>query len=226
MLESGAKHVIMLDLSHSVDDVVRYNLESSGYSNYDVIQCSIDMPPILYNSIPGIVMCHNVIQHTPSVEKTAHALYKIVGTGGEFVFNCYPKNDQGILRKIRFHIIYKGIRSILSKMPFLVILIYARLMGVIRLIPFVGTVCEKLNFCVQGDVPNTKDFLDKIKRRYKATVLNTFDCYGSHEFQHHKTEKEIKQLVSELQKNPKKVLNMDKYFSRPTPIGCALRIFK
>src|SRR5437867_1331039 len=34
MLESGAKHVIMLELSHCVDDVVRRNLEPSGFTNY------------------------------------------------------------------------------------------------------------------------------------------------------------------------------------------------
>ena len=39
-LEYGAKHVILLDLSHSVDDVVKRNL--TEFSNVDVIQCSID----------------------------------------------------------------------------------------------------------------------------------------------------------------------------------------
>jgi hypothetical protein len=39
--------------------------------------------------IDGFVYCHNVIQHTPSVEKTAHALYALTAPGCEFVFNCY-----------------------------------------------------------------------------------------------------------------------------------------
>lgn len=78
--EYGAKHVIMLDLSHSVDDVVQRNL--AGLKNVDVIQCSIDAPPLLDQSIDGVVYCHNVIQHTPSVEKTAHALYGLVARGG------------------------------------------------------------------------------------------------------------------------------------------------
>lgn len=226
MLESGAKHLFMLDLSNSVDDVVQRNLKPSGYTNYDVIQCSIDAPPLRSRSVSGIVICHNVIQHTPSVEKTATALYEIVADDGEFVFNCYPKNDQGLLRWIRFHLIYKPLRAVLSRMPFWVILAYARLMGILRLIPGVGIVLEKLNFCVQGDVPNTKGALDRIRRCYRATVLNTFDGYGSHAYQHHKTDEEILALVRALQPDGTKVLNMDKYFLRPAPIGCALRIYR
>ena len=106
----------MLDLSSSVDDVVQRNLAPSGFTNYDVIQCSIDAPPIAPKAIGGIVLCHNVIQHTPSVENTAAALFNIVG-GGEFVFNCYPKNDQGVLRWVRFHLIYEPLRWLLSHMP-------------------------------------------------------------------------------------------------------------
>ena len=83
----------MMDLSHSVDDVVHRNL--AGLKNVDVIQCSIDAPLLRDQCIDGMVYCHNVIQHTPSVEKTAHALFALTAPGGEFVFNCYPLNDQG-----------------------------------------------------------------------------------------------------------------------------------
>ena len=79
--EYGAKHVILMDLSHSVDNVVKRNLV--GLHNVDVIQCSIDAPPLKDQSIDGIVYCHNVIQHTPSVEKTAQALYALTAPGGD-----------------------------------------------------------------------------------------------------------------------------------------------
>lgn len=69
--EYGARHIIMMDLSHSVDDGVHRNLV--GLKSVDVIQCSIDAPPLLDQPIDGIVYCHNVIQHTPSVEKTAQS---------------------------------------------------------------------------------------------------------------------------------------------------------
>lgn len=74
--EYEAKHVIMMELSHSADDVVQQNL--SELKNIDVIRCSIDAPPLRDKSIDGIVYRHNVIQHTPSVEKTAHALYALL----------------------------------------------------------------------------------------------------------------------------------------------------
>ena len=87
-LEYGAKHVILMDLSISVNDVVKRNL--AGLPNIDVIQCSIDAPPLRDQSIDGMIYCHNVIQHTPSVEKTAHALFKCISENGEFVFNKSP----------------------------------------------------------------------------------------------------------------------------------------
>lgn len=228
MLEAGARHVIMMDLSHSVDDVVQRNLKPSGFKNYDVIQCSIDMPPIREQSINGLVICHNVIQHTPSVENTAKALYAIVASGSEFAFNCYPLNDQGFLRWVRFHLLYRPLREILSRLPFWAILGYSKFMGLMRLLPGIGLVIEKSGVCIRGDVPTTKgeSFFRRLKRNYRATVLNTFDYYGSHEYQHHKRDNEIQSLVSSLQPDPKKILNADKYFLRPPPIGCALRLRK
>lgn len=224
--EYGAKHVIMLDLSHSVDDVVRRNL--AGLKNVDVIQCSIDAPPLLDQSIGGMVYCHNVIQHTPSVEKTAHALYRLVAPGGEFVFNCYGLNDQCVLRWVRWHLIYLPLRAVLSRMPFRVILFYARFISLLRMIPVFGEVLEKLLLCGQGDVPKIHGESPwvRIRRRYKAACLNTFDAYGSHQYQHHKTDAEIRTLVATLQPDAQKVLNAEKYFARPPKIGCALRVFR
>lgn len=224
--EYGAKHVIMLDLSHSVDDVVKRN--HVGIKNIDVIQCSIDAPPLRSKSIDGIVYCHNVIQHTPSVENTAKALYEIVAPGGEFVFNCYALNDQGLLRWLRFHVVYKSLRSILSKQSFNTIMAYSRVVAALRLIPGLGLVLEKSGFVIQGDVPYIKSESkwQRLKRRFKNACLNTFDSYGSHQYQHHKSDDEIRNLVSSLQPNPTKILNADKYFLRPQPIGCALRVYR
>lgn len=228
MLESGARHVVMLDLSGTVDDVVQRNLGPSGFTNYDVVQCSIDAPPLRSASIDGMVYCHNVIQHTPSVEKTATALYELVAPGGELVFNCYPLNDTSPLRWVRFHLIYRPLRQLLSQAPFRVILTYARLMGFLRQIPLLGFLFEKSGFCMMGDVPyrDGEGVWERIKRKYRTTALITFDWYGSHEYQHHKSDAEIHALIRELQPNPDKVKNVETYFARPKPIGAALRIFK
>jgi ubiquinone/menaquinone biosynthesis C-methylase UbiE/uncharacterized protein YbaR (Trm112 family) len=222
--EYGASHVIMMDLSHSVDDVVRRNL--TGLKNVDVIQCSIDAPPLRDQSIDGIVYCHNVIQHTPTVEKTARALYALTAPGGGFVFNCYRLNDQGAVRWVRFHLIYRPLRIALSHMPFGVIMFYARLMAGLRLVPGLGLFLEKAGVCVCGDVPKIprESFLAYVRRRFKNTSLNTFDWYGSHQYQHHKSDDEIRALVSALQPDAAKVKNIDEYFVRPAPIGCALRV--
>lgn len=224
--EYGASHVIMLELSHSVDDIVQSNI--SDLKNVDVIQCSIDAPPLRDKSITGIVYCHNVIQHTPSVEKTAHALYALTSPSGEFVFNCYPLNDEGLVRWVRWHTIYKPLRAVLSRMPFGVIRLYSNIMAVLRQVPALGVCLEKSGFCMQGDVPRLEgeSVWDGMRRRFKTTSLITFDWFGSHQYQHHKSDDEIRALVRSLQPDPAKILNMDKYFHRPALVGCALRIIR
>lgn len=225
-LEHGAKHVILLELSHAVDGIVRRNL--GGFSNVDVIQCSIDAPPLRDGSIDGLVYCHNVIQHTPSVETTAQALWRLVAPGGELVFNCYGVNDQGWLRWIRFHLVYGFFRATIPRLPLRLRLLYAAAMGWLRLVPGLGCFLEKAEFCVQGDVPDRpgESRLERLRRRYRLTVVNTFDKYGAHRYQHHKTEEEIRALVCSLQPDPGKVYNLDAYFRRPQPIGCAIRLVR
>jgi len=223
MLEAGAKRVIVLELSHSVEGVVRRNLEASGYTNWDIVQCSIDAPPIREQSI-DLVMCHNVIQHTPSVEKTAHALFRLVRPGGEFVFNCYQKNDQGLLRWIRLHCIFEPLRAVLSRCPFQVNLAYATVLAALRLVPGLGALLEKSGFCSRGVVLGAGGAPSTWRQRFAATRLNTFDAFGSHAYQHLKTDDEIRRLLAQLQPEPAKIGNVDAYFRRPPPIGCGLRV--
>lgn len=225
MLEAGAKHVILMDLSHSIDDVVQRNLRPSGFRNYDVVQCSIDAPPLRERSIDGLVICHNVIQHTPDVERTAAALYRVVGNG-EFVFNCYEKNVTGLLRRIRWALYSRVLRRIIPRLPFAMRLAYARIMGVLRQIPLFGLALEKGGFCVMGDVPRVNDGpLTHLRKRYRATVLNTFDGYGAHTYQHHLTNAEMKELVARLQPDESRIGNYRLYFGGRPP-GCALRVQK
>ena len=212
--EYGAKHVILMELSHSVDDVVKSNV--MDLANVDVIQCSIDAPPIRDRSIDGIVYCHNVIQHTPSVEKTAHALYSLVAPGGEFVFNCYGVNDgPGILRWIRYHLIGRGLFAITRRMNDRQVMVFSYTMAWLRMIPFVGWFLERCGIIRCGDVPAVagESTLSRLKRRFKQTYLNTRDQHGQHHFQHGKTNSELQRLLGELQPDPKKILNADRYFA-------------
>lgn len=226
MLESGARHVILLDLSHSVDDVVQRNLRPSGFKNYDVIQCSIDTLPLKPNSIEGIIICHNVIQHTPSVEKTAKELFSVVSEGSEFVFNCYRKNCTTLIKKIIFEC-HSSIRGFLKTKSFTFRLFYARMLGLVRFVPLLGWLLEKTNICIRGDVPRGADaYFAYIRRCYKATVLNTFDHFGAHEFQHFLTDNELQEILGGLQPDRSKILNYETYFDAKQPIGCALRVIK
>ena len=227
-LEYGAKHVVILDLSHSLDEVVRRNLKNIDPSKYDLIQCSIDNPPLKENNFKGLIYCHNVIQHTPSVEKTLNALYKLLSSGGELAFNCYPLNDKGLIRWIRFHLVYKTLRKLLKKMPFKIRLNYARIVSLIRLIPIIGILFEKCNFVFQGDVPKIfgESLISNLKRRYRCAVLNTFDYYGAHTYQWHLSNDQIEKIISNQNPKPSFILNKSKYFQRPQPIGCAIRLIK
>jgi uncharacterized protein YbaR (Trm112 family) len=226
MLEAGAAHVIALELSPSVDGAMRKNLIASGSTDWDIVQCSIDQPPLRSNSIGGMVICHNVIQHTPSVERTARALFDLAAPGGEFVFNCYPVNDAGLFRWLRHHLMFRYYRSLLRHLPFSALLVYGHLMAMLRLLPGVGRGVELVGLCMQGDVPGPERGQARLRQRYRATLLNTVDWYGAHEFQHYTRENELRNLVRSLQPDEEKVLNLDRYFRRPPPIGCALRVQK
>jgi ubiquinone/menaquinone biosynthesis C-methylase UbiE len=225
--ECAAKHVIMMELSHSVDQVVASNL--SGLKNVDVIQCSIDAPPIRDNCIDGIVYCHNVIQHTPSVEKTAHALYALVAPGGEFVFNCYGVNDgPGVLRWVRYHIVGRGVFKLTRRMTDRQVMVFSYVMAWLRMVPLLGWFLEQGGLIRCGDVPvvSGEGAIARAKRRFKQTYLNMRDQHGRHHYQHEKTDSELRRLLAELQPDSRKILNVDRYFSRPPPIGIAFRVFR
>lgn len=228
MLESGAERVILLELSHSVDDVVERNIDLEKWPNFDVVQCSIDAPPIRENSIRDLVICHNVIQHTESVEKTARSLYRIAAPGGFFAFNCYKARKGGPINWIRANLVYRPIRGILKRLPFGAILIYSRIVGALRLVPLLGYLLNKFRFSLTGRLPKIKgeSFIQRMKRLYRQTVLNTFDLYGSHHYQHYKSNEEIIALLDELQPDRSRVGNFEAYFGKPQKPGCALIVEK
>ena len=218
MAEAGAKRVIALELSHAVDGVMKANL--AGLQNVEVIQCSIDAPPIRPGAIDGVVICHNVIQHTPDVEKTATSLWRTVGRG-EFVFNCYLKYSDSLPWILRWRLVYRPLRAILSRMPFRVILAYAHVMAALRFVPGLGPILEHSQIMVRGQVPAGPHYA---KRLYHNAVLNTYDWYGSHSHQHMKTPAEVRGLVESL--DCRAVANLDAYLSRPLPPGLAIRVFR
>jgi len=228
LLESGAKHVIMMDLSNTVDNIVKDNFFGKNYQNFDIIQCSIDMPPIKSNSIEGIVMCHNVIQHTPCIEKTAKALFDLVSPSSKFVFNVYRENNDGVLRKVRWSF-YLRLRSFLSQRSMKFRLVYSNLMGILWFVPILGKLLKISMMLIKGKSPQDKNetIKQRVIREFCSVVTNTYDWYGSHSYQHHMRDNDLEKLMFKLQPDENKIENKDKYFSRkPVYNGSSLRIIK
>ena len=109
------------------------------------------------------------------------SLWDLVGPGGEFVFNCYLKNDFNVARKVRFAF-YRLLRQLLRRQSFVFLLGYSRLMEAVRLLPGLGLALERAGFMTLGYVPPGPGY---VRRKYRQGVLNTFDLYGSHTSQHH-----------------------------------------
>src|SRR5262249_34523909 len=153
------------------DDVMRRNL--ADLPNVDIVQCDIGEPPFKADALPGLVICHNVIQHTASVAVTARALYRITGRGGEVVFNCYPRNDQGLLRRLRWNL-YRGVRAVLSRSPEPVLRGYAWTMSRLVPLPGLGRLLTLSMLAMGAGVPPGPDVG---ARRKRQTYLNTYDAY-------------------------------------------------
>ena len=219
MSEYGACHVIALELSHSVDGVMQENL--AGVENVDIIQCSIDAPPIKSHSINGLVICNAAIQHTPSVKRTAEALWKMVGPGGELSFSCYLKYPHDVSWMARWLLITTPLRAILSRCSFGTILRYAKIMAHLRMLPIIGPLLEKAQFVVRGDVPPGERYQERLLNQ---AILNTFDWYGSHRYQHYLSAAQLEAICRQLDPEPSKILNLEAYYKRPLPPGLPLRL--
>lgn len=221
MLEAGARHVIALELSDSVDGVMKENMR--GVKNFDAIQCTIDAPPIKPGSIDGLVICNAAIQHTPSVEKTARALWAIVGPRGEFSFSCYLKYPSDPVWMARYWLVYRPLRAALSRASFRTRLAYSKLMARLRFVPILGPLLEKALFMVRGDVPPGDRYRERL---YESAVLNTYDWYGSHAHQHHLSADELEDICNRLTPKYARLLNLDAYRKRGMPPGLPLRLFR
>ena len=226
MREAGARHVIALELSHTVDGVMRRN--HKGLTGIDVIQCSIDTIPLRDGAIAGangLVLCTNVIQHTPSVTRTATELWRVTGKGAEFAFNVYNRNDSTLLHRAR-NSIYRTVRGVVSRWPFWARMAHAQVIGALSMIPGVGTLLEKLDLMRQGPVTPGGGWFTQFRRRHHAAVLNTFDYFGAHAYQHHLSFPEVQKLADALQPDRKKQANRKTYFTPPHPPGLMLRLKK
>ena len=89
------------------------------------------------------------------------------------------------------------------------------------MIPVLGSFLEKVGLVIRGEVPPGENY---DKRLYETAVLNTFDMYGSHKYQHHLSGIELADICNSLNPKPSRILNLKQYYSRPTPPGLLIRL--
>ena len=124
---------------------------------------------------------------------------------------------------LRWYLVYQPLRFLLSRTSFRLVLLYAEFMALLRFVHLLGWALKKSQMVVRGDVPRGPHYL---KRLWKNTLLNTYDWYGFHQYQHQKTESELRLLIEDLQPDSTLVANLDSYFTRPLAPGRAFRVRK
>lgn len=204
MLEAGAKKIIALELSNTVDDMMQKNLK--GFEDKVVIiQADISNPPIKKNSVKDLVYCFNVIQHTKDpLNTTAKRLYSLCDKGCIFAFNVYMTRSK-IYLLLDPH---RTIRKLTVKLNKKVLLSFSYFFSLFSVIPLLDYLMGKL-ILLYSDVPKGENY---IKRKYLGTVLNTYDYYGSHSYQYIYTPNEIEKFFN-VWKPKAKIKNLDKHIN-------------
>jgi hypothetical protein len=94
-------------------------------------------------------------------------------------------------------------------------------MARMRIIPIIGPLLEKAQFVIRGDVPPGERYQERLLTQ---SILNTFDWYGSHRYQHHLSAAQLASICNGLSPKPAQILNLDAYYKRPLPPGLPLRL--
>jgi uncharacterized protein YbaR (Trm112 family)/2-polyprenyl-3-methyl-5-hydroxy-6-metoxy-1,4-benzoquinol methylase len=177
MLEAGARRVISLELSETVDGIMRKNLAGFGARSL-VVQCDIANPPIRRGTV-DTVYCINVIQHTRAPAETTRNLYALLESGQELFVNYYRMPEEW-WKQLRLETAEGFRRVFTAKLPKPLLLGLIRLGAVLTFVPLLDRLVLQVMIC--GEVPKGPRFR---YRRYRQTVLNTYDWFGSHDFQYH-----------------------------------------
>jgi SAM-dependent methyltransferase len=213
MIESGAKLVISLELSQSVDGVMRQNLRQFADRSL-VIQADIAYPPIRCGVV-DLVYCLNVIQHTADPQRTTQSLYRLMGPRSEMFVNYYLREEEMPLPWKARQLLRE---EIFSRLPKAVTLNLFRLLSLAAMVPGLDALlCRAL--LVRGDVPPGPRYL---ARKYKQTVLNSYDYYGAHDYQYYFSEKMLRALFAEAGIRIDRVPNFSDVIHRKAP-GHAFR---
>lgn len=90
-----------------------------------------------------------------------------------------------------------------------------------RMIPILGRLLEKAQLVIRGNVPAGERYQERLLTQ---SILNTFDWYGAHRYQHYLSAAQLAKICNELNPKPSQILNLDAYYKRPLPPGLPLRL--
>ena len=125
-----------------------------------------------------------------------------------------------------FYLVYKPLRAVLSRYAVCGNHFLRAVDGLIALGARFGRFFGKDRVLCDGGCAQVarRIGLELHQATFKKYQPQYFDCFGSHKYQHHKSNNEIRALVKSMQPHSAQVFNMDRYFLLPAPIGCALRV--
>lgn len=214
MIEAGAARVISLELSNTVDGIMRSNLAPNSDRNL-IVQCDIASPPVRKGCF-DVVYCINVVQHTADPANTTRNLYALLDEGQQLYINYYrmPEAPWKQLRLISAEAFRRGVTA---RLPKSLLLFLIRLAALGTYVPVLDRVVMQALIC--GEVPDGPQFR---KRRYRQTVLNTYDWFGSHEFQRHYRCFELLELFSRAGIRLDQIPNLEQVMRLALP-GMAFR---
>lgn len=129
-IEFGAKHVIAIDITSSVDNA-RKNLKH--FDNIDFIQADISNLPFI-EEFADIVFSIGVLHHTPEPDKSFNRIAKLLKYDGYFSVYLYSSTlykYDNYLQRLRGdlkHIMQNQLRKLTFRSPSGLILLFARLL--------------------------------------------------------------------------------------------------
>jgi uncharacterized protein YbaR (Trm112 family)/SAM-dependent methyltransferase len=213
MLENGARRVVSLELSHSVDGILRKNL--AGLEDRSlVVQCDIAEAPIRKGSA-DVIYCINVVQHTEDPQRTTQRLYELLGPSSELYINYYWREEK---MPLGFHFRELMRQHVFGNLPNRVTLGIFRVLAGAAMVPGLDAALVRM-LLIRGEVPAGPGYL---RRKYRQTVLNSYDYYGSHSYQHYFTADDLRRLFAASGIPMAKVTNFDEVVGQWLP-GHAFR---
>jgi len=187
LLRQGAA-VISVDLSSAIEVVAsKLRMDSAWFG----VQADITMLPLQSEQFDS-VYCEGVIQHTRDSALAVSELCRVLANGGNLLAAHYirsvPASSWGRLKRRVSLGIYERARSRLSRLERFKLLLVTGNLAALGYTPLIGAVVRRAGLALHYDL--MPDF--------KTTWTNTFDFYGSHEYQRFMSRDEFAALFRQI----------------------------